>query len=133
MRALCIDPGAKRAGLALGDDLSGVVSPLEVVVNRGRDAAVKMVAELLQRHAAEIVVIGLPTNADGEETPACARSHALKRALAEAGVNVVLQPEFLTSNEARRRARIAGRKPGVPLDDLAACVILEDFFAARAG
>jgi len=133
MRALSIDPGAKRLGLAVGDDHSGIVTPLEVVPYRGCEKTVRAIAELLRRHAAEIVVIGLPTNADGEETPACARSHALERAFAEAGIDVALQPEFLSSNEARRRARIAGRKPGDPIDDLAACVILEDFFAAGVG
>lgn len=130
MRALSIDPGAKRFGLAVGDDRSGVVTPLEVLSYRGREKAVVVIAEFLARHAAEIVVVGLPTNADGEETPACARSHALVRALAEDGINTALQAEYLSSNEARRRARIAGRKPGDPIDDLAACVILEDFFAA---
>ena len=133
MRVLSIDPGAKLFGLAVGDDLSGVVTPLEVLTYRGREEAVRVIAEFLTRHAAEIVVIGLPTNADGEETPACARSHALARALAESGIDTALQAEFLSSNEARRRARIAGRKPGNPIDDLAACVILEDFFAAGFG
>lgn len=130
---MSIDPGAKRFGLAVGDDLSGVVTPLEVMTYRGRERAVRVIAEFLTRHAADIVVIGLPTNADGEETPACARSHALARALAEAGIDTALQAEFLSSNEARRRARIAGRKPGDPIDDLAACVILEDFLAAGIG
>lgn len=133
MRVLCIDPGAKRFGLATGDDLSGVVTPLEVAAYRGRESVVRMVTELLGRHAAELVVIGLPTNADGDETPACARSHALARALAESGIAVALQPEFLSSNEARRRARAGGRGSAAPVDDLAACVILEDFFSTRVG
>lgn len=133
MRALSIDPGAKRLGLAVGDDHSGVVTPLEVVTYRGRDQAVRVIAELIRRQKAELVVIGLPTNVDGEETPACARSHALVRALAESGIDAALQPEFLSSNEARRRARVAGRKQGDPVDDLAACVILEDFFASGVG
>ena len=75
------------------------------------------------------VVIGLPTNAAGGETPACRRSRALAEALCAAGAEVVLQPEFLSSREAADRARAAGRPRSAGIDDLAAAVILEDFMA----
>jgi len=41
----------------------------------------------------------------------------------------VLQGEFLTTNEARRRARAAGRSPRRPVDDIAAQILLEEHLA----
>jgi len=127
MRVLGIDPGGKRLGLAVGDTTTGIATPLEVV-NYGRrvDAAQK-IKQFMVGHAAETVVIGLPTNVDGDETPACRRSHALSEALADLGITAVLQGEYLSTDEARRRARALGRKSSLPVDDLAAQVILEEY------
>jgi len=131
MRFLGIDPGGKRLGLALGDDLTGIATPLEVVSYQGSVHAAKLIAEAMDEYGADIAVIGFPTLADGSQTPACTRSHALAGALAELGVETALQPEFLTTNEARRRARSSNRRPGQPVDDIAAQVILEEYLANR--
>lgn len=131
MRFLGIDPGGKRLGLALGDDLTGFATPLEIVSYRGAEDAARRILEAMDEHGAETAVIGLPTAADGSQTPACARSHAVARALAELGVEAELQPEYLSTNEARRRARSSNRRPGLPVDDLAAQVILEEYLASR--
>lgn len=132
MRVLGIDPGGKRLGLAVGDDLTGTASPLGVVPYTSREHAGRAIAEAMDTHGAEMAVIGLPTTVDGKETPACRRSHALLRALADLGIESVLQPEVLTTNEARRRARSVGRPSSQPVDDIAAQVILEDYLAGQA-
>ena len=126
MRCLGVDLGGKRVGLAVGDDATGLVTPLEVIAYRGVEAAAEALATAARRHGAERVVIGLPTRADGTETPACRRSHAVAAAVAERGLEVHLQPEYLTSDEARRRARAAGLPADRPIDHLAAQVILEE-------
>lgn len=129
MRVLGVDPGGQRLGLAVADVASGIVTPLEVAVYHGVRAAAAVIAEAATRQGAARVVVGLPTSADGDETPACRRSHALAAAITELGLAVELQPEYLTSDEARRRAREAGRPAGRPVDDLAAQVILEEYLA----
>lgn len=129
MRVLGVDPGGQRFGLAVADAATGTVTPLEVVRYGGVHAAAAVIAAVAARHGAARVVVGLPTSADGDETPACRRSHALAAAIAGLGLVVELQPEYLTSDEARRRAREAGRPVGRPVDDLAAQVILEDYLA----
>ena len=131
MRFLGIDPGGKRLGLALGDDLTGFATPLEVVGYQGPVHAARLIVEAMKEYGAEIVVIGLPTAVDGSQTPACARSLALAGALAELGVETTLQAEFLTTNEARRRAKSSNRRSGQPVDDIAAQVILEEYLAGR--
>ncbi len=129
VRVLAVDPGGRRFGLAVGDEATGLVSPLAVIVSSGVAADARTIADELTEHGAALVVIGLPTTAAGTETPACARSRALAEALARLGVATRLQPEHLTTSEARRRARDAGRPAGRPVDDLAAQIILEEHLA----
>jgi putative Holliday junction resolvase len=120
VRWLGVDPGGKRLGLAVGDEFTAAASPVDVVAYPGCGAAAELIAAAVEDHAAAGAVVGLPTDADGEETPACARSHALADALDQLGVAVHLQSEYLSSNEARRRARLAGRRRSAAVDDLAA-------------
>lgn len=131
MRYLGIDPGGKRLGLALGEDVTGLVAPLEVVPYESRDQAARHIAAVMEKFGAEGVVIGLPTNAEGAQTPACARTHALAAALDALGIEAAVQNEHLTTNEARRRARSSGRRSSQPVDDIAAQVILEEYFEGR--
>jgi|AMFO01.1.fsa_nt_gi Predicted endonuclease involved in recombination (possible Holliday junction resolvase in Mycoplasmas and B. subtilis) len=118
-------------GLALGDDATGVVSPLAVIPYRGVEAAAQEIARRARTEGAGVVVIGLPTDATGRPTPACRRSHRLAEALGALGLTVAFQAELLTTNEARRRARAAGLDARAPVDHLAAQVILEEFLAGR--
>ena len=115
-------------GLAIGDDATGVVSPLEIVEYPGAAAAARLVADAAAGAGAVTVVIGLPTLEDGSVASWGRRTERLAEELRALGIEVALQSEFLTTNEARRRARMAGRPPRRPVDDLAAQVILEEFF-----
>jgi putative Holliday junction resolvase len=117
-------------GLAVGDDVTGVASPLRVVDYAGAGAAARTIALVCAEHDATWVVVGLPTDADGRETAACRRSHALAAELQTLGLQVALQPEHLTTNEARRRAREAGLSPNRPVDHVAAQIILEEYLDA---
>jgi len=127
VRYLGIDPGGKRMGLAIGNDLTGTASPLQVLPYGGVGEAAQQIARIAREQGAEVLVLGLPSDVEGRETPACARSRALAAALEALGWTVELQPEYLTSNEARRRARDLGLRHGEPVDHLAAQVLLEEF------
>jgi len=118
-------------GLAIGDDTTGVTSPLEIVPYVGVDRAAQQLAELASKVGAERVVLGLPTLEDGSRGPASRRTDRLAEALEALGVEVALQSEFLSTDEARRRARAAGRSSRQPVDDIAAQVILEEHLATR--
>lgn len=135
MRYLAIDLGGKRTGLALGDDITRLVSPVRVLdVPRGSlllDALVKAVDE--QRPDA--IVVGLPINMDGTEGPA-AKSTREFAALLEAKIKTPLhfQDERLTSYAAEQHLNQSGRtrKEKKQLRDaLAACEVLKDFLDAR--
>jgi putative transcription antitermination factor YqgF len=118
-------------GLAVGDDTTGVVSPLDVVAYHNIDSAARLIAATVAVTGASRVVLGLPTLADGTRGPACRRSEALGAALDGFGIAVEFQAEFLTTDEARRRARSAGRSARQPVDDIAAQVLLEEYLETR--
>ncbi len=129
VKMLGVDPGSVRMGLAWADDATGVAVPDTVVAYEGITRAAELICQLLREREAALVVLGLPTGADGAETPACRRTHRLAEALRDRGCRVELQPEYLTTNEARRRARLAGRPRHRPVDDLAAQIMLEEYLS----
>lgn len=129
MRHLGVDPGGKRVGIAVGDDETGLASPVAVIPYRGVLATSEALCCEVARFEAASVVIGLPTDVNGEETAACRRSRALAAAIEDAGVRTSFQPEYLTTHEARERARLCGRPREAAIDDLAALVLLEEFLA----
>jgi putative transcription antitermination factor YqgF len=116
-------------GLAIGDGATGTVSPLEVVAYGGLEDAARRIEEAAARLEVRCIVLGLPTLANGSTTGGATRSERLAATLRGRGLRVELQPEFLSTNEARRRARAAKRRRQEPIDDLAAQVILEEFLA----
>jgi putative transcription antitermination factor YqgF len=129
MRFLGVDPGGSKMGLAVGDDQTGVVSPLETVKSSGLADAARIIADTVVRIGAGKVVLGVPALADGSLGPAARRSKLLAEAVRKLGVEVDLQSEYLSTDEARRRARDIGRPRNRPVDDLAAQIILEDYLA----
>lgn len=131
VRYLAVDPGGRKIGLALGDDVSRVASPLQIEPYEGVDRAARLIARIAEESHASRIVVGLPTREDGSQGPAARRSQQLARALAELGLEVFLQKEYLTTNEARRRARAVGRPPRQPVDDIAAQVLLEEWLATK--
>ena len=69
MRALGLDLGSKRIGVAL---TSGLVATPYEVIHRGRTHAIDhaRVRELLEETGADVVVVGLPYSLDGSKGPA---------------------------------------------------------------
>lgn len=131
VRYLGVDPGGRRIGFAVGDDSTGVTSPLEIVSYEGADHAARQIAAVAQKVGAARVVLGLPTLENGSRGPACRRTETLAAELGGLGIEVVLQSEFLSTNEARRRAREVGRSPRRPVDDIAAQILLEEYLSTQ--
>jgi putative transcription antitermination factor YqgF len=131
VRYLGVDPGGRRIGFAVGDDTTGIASPLHIAPYEGLERAARQIAAVAGEVGAARVVLGLPTFEDGSRGPACRRTERLAEAIEALGVNVVLQSEFLSTDEALRRARAIGRSPRRPVDDIAAQVLLEEHLATR--
>ena len=136
MRALGVDLGSVRIGIAVAPADAALALPYEVLErsgDRARDhqALAGMVAEV----GAEVVVIGLPTSLDGGEGPAAAGVRAEADEIAAAlDVPVVLHDERYTTVTAERSLSAQGvRGPArrKVIDKVAAAVILQSWLDAR--
>ena len=130
-RFLAVDVGGKRTGLALGDTITRMAMPVEVLhVPRG-PALLDAIAKAVKEHAPNAIVMGLPLNMDGSEGPAAVQARAFAEEVrVRTGIPVHLQDERLTSFEADQRMARSGRTHGEKKelrDALAAAALLEDF------
>lgn len=137
MRALAIDYGERRIGLALSDATGLLASPWKQLPNDANvGAAACRLADEVRRLQAEddglaAVVIGLPRRLNGEANEQTGRVQALARQLAqEIAVPITLQDERLTSHEADEllaQREHDWRKRKHHVDAMAAALILQDF------
>lgn len=139
MRYLAIDLGDKRTGVAVGEDDSGIVTPIRVIeIPRAQEARLlDDLAREVARHNPGAIVVGLPLNMDGGEGPAARRAREFGAALAaRVTVPVRFHDERLTTAEADWRMAGSGltrRAKKARRDALAAAALLADYFSTRAG
>jgi putative Holliday junction resolvase len=134
-RALGLDLGSRRIGVALSDSAGTVATPYDVLTRSGdqiRDHG--RIAELVDEVDAEVVVVGLPLSLDGSIGPA-ARSilDETDELRARLPVGVVTWDERLSTVEAQRRLRavgVKGPKGRRVVDQVAATVILQSWLDA---
>jgi putative Holliday junction resolvase len=136
MRALGVDLGSKRIGIAVSDRSGTIATPLTVVQRSGsKRIDHQRIADLVAEEEAELVVVGLPLNMDGSSGPAATAAIAEAKALATV-VSVPVQTfderrttvaadavlmEFKMRAQARRRV----------IDKVAAAVMLQYWLDAR--
>lgn len=138
MRAIGIDLGSRRIGVALSDSDGRLALPYEVVTRCGdRRRDHRRLAELVTEAEAEVVVVGLPYSLDGTLGPTARRY--LKEAdelRATVGVPVETYDERLTTVTAERSLRemqmTADARRRV-VDKVAAAVMLQSWLDHRAG
>lgn len=135
-RALGLDLGSRRIGVAVCDSDGRLATPYEVVHrSRDRSGDHRELRRLLEEAEAEIVVVGLPLSLDGSIGPAAERALAEVEELREAlGVPVETHDERL-STVAAERALLAQQLDAVQrrkvVDKVAAAVILQSWLDAR--
>ena len=127
---MAIDWGERRIGLAISDPTGTIASPAGVIERRAGKRP--PVAELVRRaEALEAlgIVMGLPLDGEGDETPRSTECRAVAAELAKrTGMPVALLDERFTTAVALRAVRemggsTRGRKGDV--DALAATVLLQ--------
>lgn len=135
MRYLAIDYGAKRTGLAVGDDVTGQAGPVDVIVAGDEQAVVSGVVRALEEHEVDALVLGVPYNMDGTMGPAAGKSLHLAEVLGQrTGLVVHLADERLTTYEADDLMRGSGltrKQKKARRDAIAAASILRGFLASR--
>lgn len=136
MRALGIDLGSRRIGVAISDRGGVLATPL-TTVERTRDtpAVHRRLASLVAEEEVEVVVVGLPRRLDGSIGPAAAAVEAEVEVLADVlGVPVVTHDERLTTVTAHQQlqaAGVGGRRRRQIVDQQAAVVILQSWLDAN--
>jgi len=134
MRFLGIDYGARRWGLAYGDDLR-VATPLPALVEADPLRRWAALGALVRQRRVAAFVLGYPFNMDGTVGFKAKEVDGFAARLrAEWGFPVHLLDERLTSYEAEAtipKARRRALRPSGIVDSRAATLILQDFFDAQ--
>ncbi len=136
MRALGIDLGSRRIGVAVSDRSGTIASPLTVLQRSGSVARDhRAIAALVVEEEAEAVVVGLPLNMNGSSGPAAQAAVAEARALATVvGVPVYTSDERRTTVTADRAMIEAGMNAQARrkvVDKVAAAVLLQHWLDGR--
>ncbi len=136
MRALGIDLGSRRIGVAVSDRSGTIASPLTVLQRSGSVARDhRAIAALVVEEEAEVVVVGLPLNMNGSSGPAAKAAVAEARALATVvGVPVYTSDERRTTVTADRAMIEAGMNAQARrkvVDKVAAAVLLQHWLDGR--
>jgi putative Holliday junction resolvase len=135
VRAMGIDHGDRRIGIAISDESKTLARPLMTIVEKAGSAMDELV-ELIRRSAEEegsldLIVVGLPTRLDGTPNERTGRVTKFMRALAaRISIPIVTEDERLSSREAESRLalfRKDWRARKALLDAASAAVILQDY------
>lgn len=137
-RILALDPGTRRIGVAVSDDLRWMARPLEVIrrVSKGLDQAIARIATLVEDHEVTELVVGVPYRLDGSPSASTQMALELRDALQQTFPTLPLTPrdETLTSWEAEQilsERGIKGRDQKGLVDAFAAAVILQELLDER--
>ena len=131
-KALGIDFGMKRTGLAITDDHRIIASPLTAVAS---DVLMTYLIQLFTKNKISTIVLGFPTSVDGTDTHITENVRLLKEALEKqfVGTEVILQDERYTSQRAMQVIHQGGKakhkKDKGLVDTISATLILQDYLA----
>ena len=130
-RILALDPGTKRIGVALSDEMGWIAQPLETFERRSIIADLKHIQQLVHVHEVDRVILGMPFRLDGSIGPAAQQVEQFKTMLEEAlSVPVIPWDERLTSKSAEAmliEANVSRRKRKGAVDRVAAAILLQSY------
>jgi putative holliday junction resolvase len=125
---LGVDVGKARVGVARSDPDGLLATPVETVARQEGDPVAR-VAALAHEYATTEIVVGLPLNLRGEDTPSTTDAREFAAAVAAAsGVPVRLVDERLSTVSAHAALRDSGRSQRSSrriVDQVAAVVLLQ--------
>lgn len=127
-KALGIDLGEARVGVAVSDDLGMLAHPLETIPVKTSDVKKRILALAAER-GAQTIIVGMPRNMDGTYGPAATKAKEFIEALkASTDCKVIAWDERLTTVSAQRSLHEAGKnskKQRQVIDQVAAQIILQ--------
>ena len=136
MRILALDPGTKRIGVAVSDELKLIAQPLEFIPAEPFADFLARLQELVREKEVELIVVGLPRNMDGSYGPAATKAKEFAGALRDAvAVPLQLWDERLTSAQAQRvliQGGVRRRQRKEKVDQTAEAILLQSYLDSLA-
>jgi putative Holliday junction resolvase len=135
IRILALDLGEKRIGVALSDALGLTAQGLTVLSRQNLERDLEQVIALVEKHAVQEIVIGLPRHMDGRLGDRAEEALFWAKELQERlSLPVRTSDERLTTVQAERvllEADVSRRKRRQVIDKMAAALILQGFLDSR--
>ncbi|MCR5576254.1 MAG: Holliday junction resolvase RuvX [Oscillospiraceae bacterium] len=135
MRAMAIDYGDRRIGLAVSDPLGILAGEAWTLEEWDMERAAARIAEEAKARGVDTLVLGLPKNMDGTEGPRAEKSRAFRELLMQAsGLPVILWDERRSSIEAHAILHAGGKREKQhrkTVDAVAASLILEGWLGSK--
>jgi putative Holliday junction resolvase len=132
---LAFDFGTERIGVAVGETQLGVAHPLATLSNRGSADAMEQIAALVREWRPALLLVGLPTHADGTPHAMTVRARSFARRLeTRFAIPVAFGDERYTTRSAAvalRAASTNARHRKAARDRVAAQIILQDYLDRR--
>ena len=129
-RALGIDFGTKRVGLALSDRSNIIASPYRTLNYVSEKDLITQLEIIVTKNDIEILVLGLPINMKGEDTAQTIKVRNLKEILSALRIPIVYEDERLSSVSAINSLMLQNVKTGhnkPEIDKTAAAIILQQY------
>ena len=128
---MALDIGDRRIGVALSDPLQILASPLQIIVRTSDEYALGEIINLVNKHAVEKLVIGMPYSLDGTIGPQAENVLSFKdKVAAQLEIEAVLQDERLssvTAGQKLKETRKRSARTRERIDAAAAAVILQSY------
>jgi putative holliday junction resolvase len=128
-KVMAIDMGSVRVGLAISDESQTLASGHGHLKFKGYEDLIRQIIEIAHRESVMEFVVGLPLNMDGSHGSQAVKAEKFAGMLKyRSGLPVTLSDETLSTVEATRLLRAAGKKATRDrIDAAAATVILQAF------
>ena len=128
-KAIGIDFGLKRTGIAITDDSGIIASPLIAIAS---EKLMAFLIDLIPKQKIKVIVLGFPTSLDGSDTHITENVRLFKTALEkEFSLPVMLQDERMSSSRAIPAIHQGGKskqkKNKGLVDTISATLILQDY------
>ncbi len=131
MKAMGIDFGLKRIGVAFSDETKFLATPYEVYVRQNPEQDLQHFVDLINKNKVDEVVCGLPMNMQGDEQEIADQTREFMDELqAKVAVRLSFVDERLSSvlaEDVLKQSERDWRKRKQKLDAVAASIILQDY------
>lgn len=135
MRIMALDVGDRRIGVAISDPTKTLAKPLTVIERGSQKEDLARIAQLVQEHEVEEVIVGYPRSLNGKSYGQAKRIEDFALPLSrKLDVQVAFWDErfsTVSAEELMRKMGLSKEERREKVDAIAAAVILQDFLDAR--